>query len=1017
MFHRRTQASRLWVALATLVLVSSGGALALDPSLDLSQYAHTAWRIRDGFLRSPINAIAQTPDGYLWLGSEFGLFRFDGVRAVPWQPKEGQLPSSYITCLLVALDGTLWIGTLKGLASWKDGKLTQYPEFAGQIIFASTQDRNGTVWVGTAIGGRLCAVETGKVQCQGQEHFGSHVLAVYEDHRGNLWVSAHTGLWRWKPGPPDHYELPSGTLEANGIIEDDSGAILLATNDGLKRLTDGKLQPLQLPGFAAVPRPNRFFRSSDGSLWISTHHGLLRLHEGRTDLFRIGDGLSGEGVIRVYEDRERSIWVGTTGGLDRFRAYAFPRISALQGLSSSDTWAVLAAPDGSIWIGASDGLNRWQNGHVTFHGRQEGSLRDQRSPATRRADPVLDGVPNRLALDDHHRLWVATPKGVFYLERDRFVRVPGLPSGIVWSMSTVPDGHGTAWLGFMHLGLFRWTGPDTVQQFPWTQFKKDIGATAALPDPSSGGGLWLGFFDRGVSYLENGRVVRSYSEADGLGAGRVNDLRPGGHGTIWAATEGGLSRIRDGHVLTLTASNGMPCDAVHWSIEDDDHSAWLYMPCGLVLIARSELDAWVSDPKRKIQATLFDASDGIATSGAIGTIGPRVTKAPDGKIWFTSVDGITVIDPRHLPRNDLPPPVHIEQVTADGRIYDASGSGRLRLPARIRDLAVDYTALSLVVPEKLHFRVKLEGQDKDWRELVNVRHAQYTNLPPGGYRFLVKASNNSGVWNEEGAFLDFAIAPAYWQTSWFRALALVFLVGLFWATYRIRVGVLERHQRLLEQHQAEITALNERLMKAQEEERSRIAGELHDGVVQQMTTVNTLLGVATMQVPPDSRAKATIDKVQDIVMGMGSDVRHLSHELHPGLLKEAGLPEALCSYCKEFSTTRGIPVTCEADSGVQELSPGTALALYRIAQEALGNAAKHSRAKQVRVRLIRADEVVSLIVSDDGVGFVLGRPGDSGGVGLVNMRERVRYLNGTFELDTQPGRGTTIRAEVPFRPA
>ena len=215
----------------------------------------------------------------------------------------------------------------------------------------------------------------------------------------------------------------------------------------------------------------------------------------------------------------------------------------------------------------------------------------------------------------------------------------------------------------------------------------------------------------------------------------------------------------------------------------------------------------------------------------------------------------------------------------------------------------------------------------------------------------------------------------------------------------------------------EITALNERLMKAQEEERSRIAGELHDGVVQQMTAVNTLLGVASLQIAPDSKAKGTLDKVQEIVVGIGSDVRHLSHELHPGLLTEQGLPEALSYYCKEFSTTRGIPVTCEADSGVKKLSPGTALALYRIAQEALGNAAKHSQAKQVRIQLMRADEVVRLVISDDGVGFVLGRPGDSGGVGLVNMRERVRHLNGTFELQSEPGRGTTICAEVPFRPA
>jgi len=230
-------------------------------------------------------------------------------------------------------------------------------------------------------------------------------------------------------------------------------------------------------------------------------------------------------------------------------------------------------------------------------------------------------------------------------------------------------------------------------------------------------------------------------------------------------------------------------------------------------------------------------------------------------------------------------------------------------------------------------------------------------------------------------------------------------------------GARRRAQQALQESQREITALNERLMKAQEEERSRIAGELHDGIVQQMTTVNLLLGAAKRQVPPDSRPKATIDEAQEMLIAMGSELRHLSHELHPALLKEAGLPKALSSYSEEFSRTRGIPVSCEADSDVKELSPGAALAIYRVAQEALANTAKHSKAKQVRVRLTRANEFVRLIVSDDGVGFVPGRPGDSGGVGIINMRERVRHLNGTFVLESEPGHGTTVRAEVPVRAA
>jgi signal transduction histidine kinase len=224
-----------------------------------------------------------------------------------------------------------------------------------------------------------------------------------------------------------------------------------------------------------------------------------------------------------------------------------------------------------------------------------------------------------------------------------------------------------------------------------------------------------------------------------------------------------------------------------------------------------------------------------------------------------------------------------------------------------------------------------------------------------------------------------------------------------------------RAEQALKESQMQIAAVNERLVKAQEEERSRIAGELHDGIVQQMTTVNLLLGAVKLRLPSDSPTKATIDEAQQMLVKTGSEVRHLSHELHPALLKEAGLSKALSSYCMEFSRTRGIAVACEADCDVKELSPGTALGLYRIAQEALANAAKHSKAKQVRVRLVRANDVVRLIVSDDGAGFVVARAGDSDGVGLINMRERVRHLDGMFGLESKPGSGTTIRAEVPFR--
>ena len=255
------------------------------------------------------------------------------------------------------------------------------------------------------------------------------------------------------------------------------------------------------------------------------------------------------------------------------------------------------------------------------------------------------------------------------------------------------------------------------------------------------------------------------------------------------------SRIKDGHVSTVSTRNGLPCNAIHWVTEDDAYSLWLSTACGLLRVDRSDLQAWISDAKHVIHPAMFDGSDGFRMHAMLTGYSPVVKKAPDAKLWFAHNDGVSFIDPQNLRLNKVPPPVHVEQITANGKVYAASNG--LQLPPLVRDLTIDYTALSLAVPEKVHFRFRLEGQDKDWREVVNERRVQYSNLPPRHYRFRVMASNNSGVWNEEGASLDFSIAPAFYQTNWFRALCVAAFVALLWVAYLLRVRQLRSQERKL----------------------------------------------------------------------------------------------------------------------------------------------------------------------------------------------------------------------------
>jgi PAS domain S-box-containing protein len=778
------------VGLAVL-LASSVCAIALDPSLDISQYAHTAWTVRDGFAKGPIHSIAQTPDGYLWLGTEAGLLRFDGVRAVPWQPPAGEhLPSNIVKKLLVSRDGTLWIGAGKGLASWKGGKLSQYPEMGGWIVDALVEDDEGTVWAG-GLGvpghGRLCAIKGGRAQCSDP---GEGVQSIYEDSKNALWVSTFKGLWRWKPESPQFF--PTGTTMTSALAEDKDGGLLFGRSTGIQRFVKGKSEVYPVAMLARQSGVDSFLWDHNDSLWVGSFSGLVHLHRGRAELFTQVDGLSANLVHCVFEDREGNIWVATEGGLDRFRDFSVPTFSAKEGFPAGLSGPILAAKNGSLWVGTADRLINWRNSEVTVD--------DRTGPAS---NSVVNGMRaihesglrlqvQGLLQDSRGRLWVSTLGGFGYMNNDQFVLIKTVPGATKGSIAE--GAGGDLWFSFDD-ALFHLVDGKNVERIPWDSLGvKEVGGRIAA-DPLQRG-LWIGFSQGGIAYVGHGHIERLYTTADGLGEGRVSQFRADREGALWASTEGGLSRIKDGHVATLSTKNGLPCDAVHWSQEDADHSVWLYLECGLARVSASEMSAWITDPNRSVPVTLLDRSDGVATKSVLfGGFSAPVTESLDGKLWFSVEDGISVVDPRHLSFNKLAPPVYVEQIIADGKTYDVSNG--LQLPARVRDVTVNYTALSFVEPEKVRFRFKLEGQDEDWREVANDRKVQYSNLPPGHHRFHVTASNNSGVWNEEGAVLDFAIAPAYYQTNWFRALCVTTFLALLWSAYEVRVRQLRGQENKL----------------------------------------------------------------------------------------------------------------------------------------------------------------------------------------------------------------------------
>ena len=1008
--QRMRRVAIVGLLVAGVGLVCAQRAWGLDAGLDARQYAHTAWKIRDGFTKGTISSIAQTPDGYLWLGTEFGLYRFDGVRAVPWHPPAGQqLPSNNIRRLLVSRDGTLWIGSIKGLAGWKDGKLTQYDELGGQAINALLEDHEGMVWVGTSESpppGRLCAIRGGTVQCYGEDGSIGAVVELFEDSKGSLWVAARDGLWHWKPSRPQLYRPTGGPNFIHGLAEDADGALLIGWNGGIWRFVEGKMEAYPFTRTLKTLHPQKMLRDRDGGLWITTaDRGIVHVHQGRTDVFAEPDGLSSKTSTAVFEDREGNIWTATYDGLDRFRGFAVATFGEKQGLPATYVASVLADKDGSVWVNASTpgGLYRGRNSEFTTYDRRDGKLNG------------FDAMS--LFQDARGRVWVSTHAmhgEVGHLENNRFIP-SGIPGRAVFSFAE--DRAGSLWMADQDTGLFRLSAENEIKRIPWTDLGHKDGGLALAADPLQGG-LWIGFYQGGLIYYADGKIQKSYTAADGLGGGRIYNLRFGSRGTLWAAMDGGLSRIRDGRILTLTTKNGLPCDAVHWSLEDDDHFVWVYMPCGLVRVARSELDAWVSDPKRIVQTTVFDSTDGVRSRASIGGFTPFASKAPDGKLWFAGFDGVSVIDPRHLPNNKIPPPVYIEQVIADRKsYYDAASAAtgdaekRLRLPALSRELQIDYTALSLAAPEKVLFRYKLEGFDKDWQEAGNRRQAFYTNLSPKKYTFRLKACNNSGVWNEEGALLEFSIAPAYYQTTWFRALCVAAFLALLWAVYQYR----------LHQIQREFNAG----LEGRVNERLRIARELHDtllqsfqGLVLRFQTASNLLPASPVE------AKEKLDNAIDIAAQAVTEGRSAVQGLRESATLKNELAVAVDTLGKELAgngTNGDAPafgVTVEGEP--QDLHPILRDEVYRIAAEAMRNAFRHAQARNIEVEIHYDESELRVRVRDDGKGIarqIIENEGRKGHWGLHGMRERAKIIGGNLEVWSSAESGTEVELTIPARVA
>jgi PAS domain S-box-containing protein len=771
-------------------ILACPSANAVDPDQRISQYAHTAWRVRDGVFAGAPTAITQTTDGYMWIGTLGGLLRFDGVRFVRWAPPTGEhLPTTAVISLLGAADGSLWIGTASGLAQWKNGHLLNFPETAGRVN-AIYEDRQAAIWMARSRtrAGAVCKVTVSVAKCYGpKDGVPPYAGTLIGDNFGYLWIGTSTALVRWKPGSSTSYELPGlksnvalGGVDALAPAPDGSVWAGIANSGrglGLQQWTNRTWRTLITTTLdSSTLNVYALWSDRHNALWIGTEgNGIYRVHDGQVDRFRSADGLSSDTVESFFEDREGNLWLTTAEGVDCFRDIPVVNFSVREGLTGDVVDSIVAARNGTIWIGNHSSLDYVRGNVVSSIGPKNG----------------LPGSRVTSLFEDHAgRLWVGLDNGLFVYERGRFRpirRRDGGAIGVVLGM--IEDVDSCIWAVVVRAGPGNTGALVQIQdgRFATEIADERLGVAISLAgDPE--GGLWLGLRKGGVARYRNGQVQIFPLKNTNA---QVIEVLPESDDSVLAVTTDGLVEWRGETQYALDHHNGLPCDRIYAIITDKYSNLWLYAECGLILIKSDDLQQWRRHPDLKVRFDLFDAFDGAQPY--LADFRPRATRSNDGRLWFANGTVAQMIDPDRLFRNSIPPPVHIEAVIADRKNY--SFRNGLRLPALTRDLEIDYTGLSFVVPQKVRFRYKLKGYDREWQDPQTRRQAFYSNLRPGNYRFQVIASNNSGVWNEAGAELDFNIAPTWYQTIWFRGLCVFAFFTLLWAAYRMRVRQLREQEK------------------------------------------------------------------------------------------------------------------------------------------------------------------------------------------------------------------------------
>jgi signal transduction histidine kinase/ligand-binding sensor domain-containing protein len=948
---------------------------------------HTRWTVRDG-VPNDIVAIQQTRDGYLWLGTGEGLFRFDGVRFERYKPSQGgELFTRRISALLATTDGGLWIahqGRGVRASFLKNGEVKRYaspnPVHPGNIL-AFAQSPDGTMWAATDYGRERLEGAYWIDEGPHYDHASSYPETVFVDHRGTLWSNTRIGLL-YRPAGQSQFQTADSSISENvDITEAPDGSVWMASVRGwVRKVTrpDGNLTT-ERPLVAAKSLGIAF--THDGALWIATvGDGLLRapaghqISEDALERYTERDGLLNDFSGTVFEDREKNVWVTSSRGLDQFR---WSKLIPIE-LSHGATYiSMVEDPSGGLIVG-SESLMHTVDGIVTR---------------------VLS-PPSRVECafrDPFDRVWLGGVDGLWRLSGDHLVAYP-LPRGLTPSGHNVQamtlDRSGSLWVSFDRNGVYR------LQGGSWTR----SGGLLSLPDgpalierTDTKGRTWFGYKDNLLAMLD-GSTISLYTTQQGVDIGNVISIYEWG-GRIWIGGDNGIEVLDNSHFYRIRPADAEAIKGISGIAGDANGDMWSNGLSGVVHITASEIQRALANHGYTMTVERLGTLDGLLSAPEQIRPLPSVVKTNEGRIYFATRSSVVWIDPRQIPRNTTRPMVDIQSVNADGNTYDRPKE--LHLKANIDNLEIRYTAPSLLIPERVHFRYFMEGLDKRWTDAGNRRMALYSRVPPGAYVFKVIAANDEGLWSEGASEVSIHIPPSFIQSGWFEILCALVILLFLSSAYVLR----------FRQVNAQIRArLYERVA-----ERERIARELHDTFLQGIQGLLLRFHTAARSMPPGSSGRKSMEEALTQSNEIMLTGRRLVQDLR-NTSRAVTLREELEAIGRGFQGLYATEFSISVNGKELALNPIVADELFKVGREAISNAFRHSEASSIRVELEYRDRDLRLLIHDNGLGIderVLVAGKKAGHWGLPGMRERVAHLNGAIRFENQPGTGTTVEVRIP----